>query len=55
MNSVTRFIWNIYINHNTQPVEGVQLKGYELDLDQAKSRFRESFENLIAAGAVRIK
>ena len=51
----TRWIWNIYINHNAQPAEGVALKGYVDSLDEAKGTFRKGFGALIAAGKVSLK
>lgn len=47
-----RWRWSIYINHRTQPHEGVALMGYADTRDQATAAFKQSFEALIAAGKV---
>ena len=49
-----RWVWNVYINQNSQPADGVALKGYAGSLDLAKEKFKASFGALIAAGKVKL-
>ena len=49
-----RYRWSIYINHWTQPAEGVALMGFADAREEATAAFKESFEALIRKGMVRI-
>lgn len=49
-----RFAWTIYVNSQVQPLDGVMIKGRAESLVDAQEAFRTSFEELIAAGTVRL-
>lgn len=50
-----RWLWTIYIKGEVYEVQDVPITGLELSLDDAKARFKDSFERMIKAGAVKLR